>query len=260
MQRTDDGLVVLSEKDYTTLGERDFGTPGLLARESIGPFVEVQASGPLIMVHDAHVEAHLGIGHHPHRLNERLFYIFSGALDHDDALNRITGHMGAGDIARLTEGVTGMWHREWNETDDETRAFILVYQTDPIPPRASFAALRDAEAPRYEESPGVHTKELVGPRSPLEVNGDIRLYTDTTFEADARVEVELAADEGGMLVPLEGTFLLGDVKVEKPQQVLVPPEDRVRTMRIVSIDGGRLLRVVHGPGEGLVVGRARPRR
>jgi redox-sensitive bicupin YhaK (pirin superfamily) len=260
MLRTEDGLVILSEEDYATLGERDFGTPGLLARESVGPFVEVQAFGPMIMVHDARVEPHLGIGHHPHRLNERLFYIFSGALDHDDALNGITGHMGAGDIACLTEGVTGMWHKEWNDTDEETRAFILVYETDPIPPRASFAALRDAEAPRYEEAPGVHTKELVGPRSPLEVNGDIRLYTDSTFDVDARLDVELAAGEGGMIVPLGGAFLLGDVKVEKPQQVLIPPEEQARTMRIASIDGGRLLRVVHGPGEGLVIGPARPRR
>src|SRR5918999_4063727 len=161
--------------------------------------------------------------------------------DHDDALNGITGHMGAGDIARLTEGVTGMWHREWNDTDEETRAFILVYQTDPIPARASFAALREAEAPRYQEAPGVHTKELVGPRSPLEVNGDIRLYTDSTFEADARLAVELAADEGGMLVPLEGTFLVGEVKVGKPQQVLVPAEKTPRSLSAVAIDGVRLL-------------------
>ena len=259
MLRTDDDLVVLSDEDFATLGERDFGTPGLLARESIGPFVEVRASGPLIMVHDAHVEPRLGIGHHPHRFNERLFYIFSGALNHDDALNRITGHMGAGDIARLTEGVTGMWHKEWNETDEETRAFILVYQTDPIPARASFAALREAEAPRYEEAPGVQTKELVGPKSPLEVHGDIRLYTDSTFDADARLEVELAADEGGLLVPLEGTFLVGEVKVERSQQVIVPPGKGSRRVPVVAIAGGRLLRVVHGPGDGLVLGERRSR-
>jgi redox-sensitive bicupin YhaK (pirin superfamily) len=260
MQRTDDGMLILSENDYATLGERDFGTPGLLARESIGPFVEVQASGPLIMVHDARVEARMGIGHHPHRLNERLFYILAGALDHDDALNGITGHMGAGDIARLTEGVTGMWHREWNDTDEETRAFILVYQTDPIPPRASFAALRDPEAPRYEEAPGVHTKELVGPRSPLEVNGDIRLYTDSTFDAESRLEMQLAPDEGGMIVPLEGTFVVRKMKAEAPQQILISPADDPRSLPIAAADGGRLLRVVHGRGDGLVLGRPHSRR
>jgi hypothetical protein len=52
----------------------------------------VQASGPLITVHDSVVEAGLGIGHHPHRYNERLFFIERGELDHDDALNGITGH------------------------------------------------------------------------------------------------------------------------------------------------------------------------
>ena len=39
------------------------------------------------------IDAGLGIGHHPHRFNERLFYIERGQLDHDDALNDIQGHM-----------------------------------------------------------------------------------------------------------------------------------------------------------------------
>lgn len=260
VQRTDDGLLVLSEEDYAILDEDDFGTPGLLARESIGPFVEVRASGPLIMVHDAHMEPRMGIGHHPHRYNERLFYILSGAMDHDDALNGITGHMGAGDLARLTEGRIGMLHKEWNNTHERARAFILVYETDPVPSDASFDALRDAEAPRYQEASGVNTKELVGPRSRLKVHGDIRLYTDSTFDPDARLKVVLGQDEGGMLVPLEGSFVVGEAKVAAPHQVVViPPEQDPRTIRVQAIERGRLLRLVHGPGRGLVLGQPRPR-
>jgi redox-sensitive bicupin YhaK (pirin superfamily) len=259
MQRTAEGLLILSEEDYAILDEDDFGTPGLLARESIGPFVDVRASGPLIMVHDAYMEPRKGIGHHPHRYNERLFYILSGAMDHDDALNRITGHMGPGDLARLTEGRIGMLHKEWNNTDERARAFILVYETDPLPSRASFDALRDGDAPRYQEAPGVDTKELVGPRSTLEVNGDIRFYTDSTFDPDARLEVALEPDEGGMLVPLEGSFILGDVKFGEPQVVVIPPEREPRTFSVEATERGRLLRLVHGPGQGLVLGQPRPR-
>jgi redox-sensitive bicupin YhaK (pirin superfamily) len=258
MLQTKDDLLIVGEEDYAVLGERDFGMAGLQATESIGPFVKLQASGPLIMVHDALVEPHMGIDHHPHRLNERLFYILSGALDHDDALNGITGHMGPGDLARLTEGRTGMFHKEWNNGDERTRAFILVYRTDPAPPRASFAALRDADAPRWEEAPGVTTKELLGPRSPLEVNGDLRFYTDSTLETDSRIEVQVGPDEGALLVPLEGSFIVGEDKLEAPQILVVPSGSR--SVSVVATGPGRLLRIVHGRGEGVVFGQPMPRR
>jgi redox-sensitive bicupin YhaK (pirin superfamily) len=258
MFRTLDDLLILGEEDYAVLGERDFGMAGLQATESIGPFVELQATGPLIMVHDAVVEPRMGIAHHPHRYNERLFYILRGSLDHDDALNGIKGHMGPGDLARLTEGRTGMYHKEWNNSDERTRAFILVYQTDPVPPRASFAALRDGEAPRWEEAPGVTTKELLGTKSPLEVNGDIRFYADSILETDARIETEVAEDEGALLVPLEGSFLVGDVKLEPPQTLVAPSGPR--TLSAVATGPGRILRAVHGKGEGEILGPPMPRR
>lgn len=258
MDRTDDGLVLLDQHDYVVLGESDFGMPGLRAVESLGPFVELQASGPLITIHDSIVEAGLGIDHHPHRYNERLFYILSGSLDHDDSLNRITGHMGTKDLGRLTEGQLGMFHKEWNNGDEDCRAYILVYQTDPVPPRASFAALRDADAPRREETPGVQTKELVGWRSPLEINGDIRLYTDSTFDEGGRYEVRTREDEAAVLFCLEGAFMAGDVKLEPSRTLIVPPGER--TLPVEAASRGRLLRIVHGAGDGLVVGRPYPRR
>src|SRR5213592_4737154 len=87
-------VIVLRPEDHVTLGPSDFGMEGLTAVESIGPFTGIQASGPLTTVHDSVIDAGLGIGHHPHRFNERLFYIERGQLDHDDALNDIQGHMG----------------------------------------------------------------------------------------------------------------------------------------------------------------------
>jgi redox-sensitive bicupin YhaK (pirin superfamily) len=75
--------------------------------------VSIQASGPLIIVHDSIIDAGMGIGHHPHRFNERLFYIEEGQLDHDDALNGITGHMDPGDVGQFTEGIRGMLGLTW---------------------------------------------------------------------------------------------------------------------------------------------------
>lgn len=252
----DAGYLVLEPEDHVVLGEKDFGMPGLTAAEAIGPFVEIQASGPLITVHDSVVEAGLGIGHHPHRFNERLFYIEQGELDHDDAANGITGHMGTGDVGQFTEGRRGMLHSEWNHGDADTRAYILVYSTDPIPPHAAFNVLPDADAPRYEEGPGVQTKELVGSRSPLRVNGDIRFFADSSVEPGAVAEVATDAGEGAILSVREGGLEIeGDGRKLTPgSTLLMPPDSERRRVLLRALEPSRVIRVVHGGGHGFVRG------
>lgn len=246
-------FVILSPEDHVVLGESDFGMPGLKAVEAIGPFVGIQASGPLITVHDSVIEAGLGIGHHPHRFNERLFYIEEGELDHDDALNGITGHMDAGDVGQFTEGRRGMLHSEWNHGDVNTRAYILVYSTDPVPERTAFNALRDADAPRYEEAAGVRTKELVGSRSPLSVNGDIRLFVDSAIDSDAMLSMELAEGEGGLVSVRRGAVTTdGDARLLPGSTLIAPPADGRRTIHLRADGPTRVVRVVHGPGHGFV--------
>jgi redox-sensitive bicupin YhaK (pirin superfamily) len=253
--------VVLLPQDHVVLGEQDFGMPGLMAVEAIGPFVPIQASGPLITVHDSIVEAGLGIGHHPHRYNERLFYIERGQLDHDDALNHITGHMDTGDVGQFTEGRRGMVHSEWNHGDVDTGAYILVYTTDPVPDETAFHVLRDAEAPRYDEGRGAHTKQLVGARSPLRVNGDIRLFAESHLDPDASLTLELAAGEGGVVSVREGGVRVDDRDDLAPGATLAaPPADGSRTIRLRAGEPTRLLRVVHGPGHGFVRAEPMPRR
>ncbi|HZA27233.1 MAG TPA: pirin family protein [Actinomycetota bacterium] len=249
-------MIVLSPEDYAVLDEDDFGVPGLVAHEIVGPFVKLRSLGPLIMVHDGVFEPHHGIGHHPHRFNERLFYILEGAVDHDDALNGITGYMGTGDLGRLTEGRRGMLHKEWNNTDGRARAFILVYETDPTPAQASFEALRDPDTPRYEESPGVSTKELVGPSAPLSINGDIRLFADSRVDAGGEFSMDLAQNEGGLLFTVEGRIEVWNEDRESVplgHTMVVPPADGPRSLRVRAEGGGRVLRVVHGPGRGVPI-------
>jgi redox-sensitive bicupin YhaK (pirin superfamily) len=251
--------IVLAPEDHAVLGEAEFGMPGLKAIESIGPFVEIQASGPLITVHDATVDAGLGIGHHPHRMNERLFYIEEGQLDHDDAANNITGHMDSGDVGQFTEGRRGMLHSEWNHGDIDTRAFILVYSTDPVPPQAAFDALRDADAPRYEEAPATRTKELVGSRSSLRVNGDVRLFTDSSMEAGASLELLMDGGEGGLVSVREGSVEMDGQKLVPGYTLLLPPADEPGQVRLRALEPSRVIRVVHGPGHRLVKGTPLPR-
>ena len=244
--------LILRPEDHVVLGESDFGMPGLVAIESIGPFVGIQASGPLVTVHDSVVEAGLGIGHHPHRLNERLFYIEAGQLDHDDSLNGIAGHMDIGDVGQFTEGQRGMLHSEWNHGDVDTRAYILVYSTDPVPPRASFNVLKEAEAPRYGEGAGVRTKELVGARSPLRVNGDVRLFTDSELDAGSALPLELGEREGGVASVRDGVVHIDDSRLEPGATLVIPPADESRSLRLHAEERARVVRVVHGPGYGFV--------
>jgi redox-sensitive bicupin YhaK (pirin superfamily) len=235
--------------------------PGLKAAESIGPFVGIQASGPLITVHDSVIDAGLGIGHHPHRLNERLFYIEEGELDHDDALNHITGHMDTGDVGQFTEGQRGMLHSEWNHGDVDTRAYILVYSTDPVPAHTAFNALRDADAPRYEEGVGVTTKELVGPRSPLQVHGDIRFFADSRLGPRAVLPLDLGSAEGGLMSIREGPVRLESGEdLASGSTIVIPPAPDPRSLRIHAGEPARVIRVIHGPGHGFMRGAPYPRR
>jgi redox-sensitive bicupin YhaK (pirin superfamily) len=255
--------VVLNTPDYVYLGESDFGGPGLKAIESIGPFSPIQASGPLITIHDSTIDAGLGIGHHPHRSNERLFYILDGQLDHDDALNRIKGHMDAGDVGQFTEGQRGMLHSEWNHGDTDSHAYILVYSTDPVPERAAFGRLRDADAPRYPEAAGVQTKELVGSGSPLKVHGDIRFFADSTLEPHARLALPFGPGEGGVLAVRRGRVSVEgkDPEVlEEGATLILPPADQARTISVRADSAARLFRVRHGPGYGFVQGTPLARR
>jgi redox-sensitive bicupin YhaK (pirin superfamily) len=244
-------------QDYRVLGPQDFGAPGLYATEVVGPFVQIQAVGPLITVHDSIVKAHMGIGHHPHRYNERLFYIMSGELDHDDALNNIRGHMGLGDTGLFTEGRRGMVHSEWNHSDTDTHAYILVYTTEPVPVHTEFTVLADADTPRYEEGEGVLTKEIVGPRSPLRVHGDLRLFTDSRLESGHGLSILLKDGEGGLLSVQEGSVRVEPQGPEVGEKgtVLLPPARGERTLSVRATGPGpaRVLRAVYGPGYGLIV-------
>ncbi len=245
---TQSGYIVLGPDDFRVLGPADFGQPGLEAIESIGPFVEHRRLGPLKTVHDSIIEPGLGIGHHPHRRNERIFYMEEGELDHSDSRNDITGHLEAGDVGLFTEGQHGMVHSEWNNGDVPSRIYILVYGTDPIPEETAFTALRDAETPRYEEGAGARTREMVGPKSPLKIHGDIRLFTDTALDDGASVDFATGTDEGGVVSVREGTVELDGRELPAGCSVLFPPSPTERRHTFTARGPARILRTVTGPG------------
>jgi redox-sensitive bicupin YhaK (pirin superfamily) len=203
----DTDLTVVGSGHFFRVGEAQFGVRGLIAIESVGPYVAVQHLGPMLMIHDGFFQPGFGIGHHPHRTNERLFYILDGQVEHDDALNHIRGTMEEGDLGRLTEGVRGMYHQEWNGADQVTRAFILVYHPDTQPPIpvAEFAVLKAADRATVAEGPGVETLELIGPSANFPVNhSGLRRYLDSTLTDGAAIEVTLEPGRGLLLTRWPG--------------------------------------------------------
>ncbi len=271
--RLDTDLTVVGSGHFHRVGEAEFGVRGLIAIESVGPYVPVQHMGPMLMIHDGYFQPGFGIGHHPHRTNERLFYILSGQVEHDDALNHIRGTMEEGDLGRLTEGVKGMFHQEWNGAEQVTRAFILVYHPDTHPPIpvAEFALLKAADRARLSEAPGVETLELVGPSSGFHVNHTgLRRYTDSSMIDRAAFDLELEPNRGLLLYPVEGR-----VRVTRPgaEEIVLTAEESVhpegpgnmavawsdsaeRKFRLEATDGtARLIRVEFDRGENdLVLG------
>lgn len=243
-------LQVVRATSFHRLTETEFGMPGLVAIESVGPFVELARLGPFITIHDSFLDPGLGIGHHPHRGNERLFYILRGEIRHDDALNGIRGVMGEGDLARLTEGERGMLHREWNGRDDvRTHAFILVYTPDAEPPipLASFGAHRASEMPRVEEAPGVETLHLIGGRAAFRASSsELTSWFDSSLAPSATVALAMPPNEGLIVYPLEGTLRLdadSDGEVVLAAGSAIHPEGPDAMAIAWSDEGGRTLRL-----------------
>jgi redox-sensitive bicupin YhaK (pirin superfamily) len=271
-------LEVVPAAAFHRLTEAEFGMPGLVAVESVGPFVRLARLGPFITIHDSFIDPGLGIGHHPHRGNERLFYILRGELRHDDALNGIQGVMEEGDLARLTEGRRGMIHQEWNGRDDvRAHAFILVYTPDAEPaiPFASFAALRAPDRVRTAEGDGAETLALIGGASSFGTSSSaVTLLLDSTLAPGAEIEAGVAPGEGLLLYPLEGSLAVAPpgmgvaslnavstVHPEGPDAMAVAwagPEGRSLRIR-AGEEGARLLRIgfVAGP-EPVLLGKRRP--
>jgi hypothetical protein len=180
--------------------------------------------------------------------------------------------MEEGDLGRLTEGVRGMYHQEWNGADQVTRAFILVYHPDTHPPIpvAEFAVLKAADRAPIAEGPGVETLELIGPSAGFHVNhSGLRRYLDSTLTDGAVIEVTLGPDRGLLLYPVDGRVRLtrdaGELVLDAEESVHPEGPGNLavawtttadQRLRLEAVGGpARLLRVEFDRGENdLVLG------
>lgn len=247
---------VVRRKECNVITAEMFNAPGLEATEPIGPDAPVRLTGAVLVLHDSVIESGKGIGHHPHRGNERLFYLLSGGLHHDDALNNITADATAGDLAIFTEGRRGMIHAESNPADEDARIWIIVAPTEPMPERATVRVLEAADA-GFHAADGVEVKEIVGGASPAQIHSDVRWLADVRLEAGARFTRERGAGEAVVIQPIGGRVRAMDEDLETDDLLAVGPDDPDGAID-VSTDGAsaRVLIAVTGPGVGFEVNAA----
>lgn len=246
-----DSRRVVRAAERNVIRAEDFGAPGLEALEPIGPLAPVRHVGAVLVLHDSTIQAGLGIGHHPHQGNERLFYLLSGGLHHDDALNNITADASAGDLAIFTEGRRGMIHAESNPASADARIWIIVAPTDPMPPTASVRVLSSGDAGRTRPGEGISVKELVGPSSPARVCSDVRWLADMRIRDDVMFTRALADDEAVVVQPIAGRARAMGESLATDDLLAVGPGDGAGALEITG-DGEptRVLVAVTGPGLG----------
>lgn len=246
---------VIRRADQHVVTPEAFGVDGLSAHESVGPFTDVRAVGPVLAVHDARMEAGAGIGHHPHQRNERLFYVLSGALHHADALNGRTADAATGDLAIFTEGRRGMIHAESNPSRDDGRQWILVLATDPVPDRGDLQIVDADSAGRQRPGDGMSLKVLVGEGSSARPVADVRLLGDLRIRDDATWRRPLGDDEAVLVQPIRGRAQVMGERLDLDDVLVVGPDDPDRTLEVTG-DGepARVLVAVTGPGYGLAIG------
>ena len=98
--------------------------------------------------------------------------------------------MEEGDLGRLTEGVRGMYHQEWNGADRDpcVHPRLSPRHQSAHPRRRVRAAQGRGPCARQRRS-GVETVELVGPDSAFHINHSaLRRYTDTSLNDGAELE------------------------------------------------------------------------
>lgn len=246
---------VVRREECNVITAEQFNAPGLQAIEPIGPDAPVQHVGSVFMLHDSTIAAGCGIGHHPHQGSERLFYLLSGGLHHDDALNRITADATSGDLAIFTEGRRGMIHAESNPASEDARIWIIVAPTDPTPPTASVRVLERRRAGSVTPGDGIAVTELVGASSPARISSDVRWLADIELSPDATFTRPLAGDEAVVIQPVAGRVRALGERLDTDDLLAVGPDDAERTLALTP-DGepARVLVAVTGPGLGFAAG------
>ncbi|ROW10691.1 hypothetical protein VPNG_05056 [Cytospora leucostoma] len=227
---------------------------GARVRRSIGT-PQLRNFSPFLMLDHFNVKPGAGFPDHPHRGQETITYMLSGAFDHEDfAGNR--GTIKAGDLQFMTAG-RGIVHSEMpaQETDGAPNTGLQLWVDLPRSLKSCEPRYRDlhaGEIPSVDVDGGrVHVKVISGESHGVGSLKDLA-YTpvwllDVTVRPGGKVEQPVPGGFNVFLYTLEGTALFGGEKKRVPQyhnvvfeldgDVIVAENDGAEDARFVVVAG-----------------------
>ncbi|KAG8163186.1 hypothetical protein KVR01_007664 [Diaporthe batatas] len=197
---------------------------GARVRRSIGT-PQLKNFSPFLMLDHFSVKPGAGFPDHPHRGQETITYMLSGAFDHEDfAGNKGTIH--AGDLQFMTAG-RGIVHSEMpaQNADGSANTGLQLWVDLPrdlkgCEPR--YRDLRGTEIPTATSDDGKVTVKVISGQSHGVDSVKDLAYTpvwllDVTVRPGGRVEQAVPEGFNAFLYTLEGTALFGAEKRPVPQ-------------------------------------------
>jgi redox-sensitive bicupin YhaK (pirin superfamily) len=169
---------------------------------------------PFVILDDFDVRRPAGFPEHPHRGFEAFTYMLEGKFHHRDSMGN-DSMIGPGGTQRFTSG-RGARHSEMPGTDGPNRGLQLwvnlpqrLKQIEP-----SYAGVDGDKMPRFEGE-GHVLREVVGPRSPVELQTEVE-YFDVELLADASFSHVVPVGHNALIYVLDGEVeLLGERLVHR---------------------------------------------
>jgi redox-sensitive bicupin YhaK (pirin superfamily) len=169
---------------------------------------------PFVILDDFDVRRPAGFPEHPHRGFEAFTYMLEGAFHHRDSMGN-DSVIGPGGTQRFTSG-RGARHSEMPATDGPNRGLQLWVN---LPQRLkkiepTYAGIDGSIMPRFDND-GHVLREVVGPRSPVELQTEVE-YFDVELLADASYSHVVPAGHNALIYELGGEVeLLGERLVRR---------------------------------------------
>jgi redox-sensitive bicupin YhaK (pirin superfamily) len=169
---------------------------------------------PFVILDDFDVRRPAGFPEHPHRGFEAFTYMLEGKFHHRDSMGN-DSVIGPGGTQRFTSG-RGARHSEMPATDGPNRGLQLwvnlpqrLKQIEP-----SYAGVDGDVMPRVDGD-GHVLREVVGPRSPVELQTEVE-YFDVELLADASFSHVVPVGHNALIYVLGGEVeLLGERLVHR---------------------------------------------
>lgn len=173
--------------------------------------------GALRVINDDTIKAGTGFGMHPHRDMEIVTIVTKGAVEHRDS----EGHHGitrAGEIQYMSAG-SGVHHSEHATAQADTELFQIWIFPDAhgYPPRYEQRDFRTIAARK-----GWHT--LVsgdGREDSIRIRQDAAIHIARMEAGEALPLPALTPDHGQLLLVVEGTVSVGDVRLERRDELQI---------------------------------------